>query len=140
MKPYSTDLRLRVLQDCDAGLPTKAVAGKYKVSDSFVRKLKRRRRTTGSAAPTTPRRPPPGWAADADRIRATVAQQPDLTLGELRDRLGVAYSLTTLWRATRALGLTVKKKSSGPPSGTAPTSRPGAKNGGPGSRRSTRRG
>src|SRR6516164_463259 len=96
MKPYSTDLRQRVLQDCDAGLPTKAVAGKYKVSDSFVRKLKRRRRLTGSAAPATPGHPPPGWAADADRIRAAVAGQPDLTLEELRDRLGLAYSLTTL--------------------------------------------
>ena len=73
MKPYSMELRHRVLHDCDAGLPTQAVADKYKVSDSFVRKLQRRRRTTGSAAPTTPRRPPPGWAADADRIRAAVA-------------------------------------------------------------------
>ena len=114
MKPYSMDLRQRVLADCDAGLPTKAVADKYRVSDSFVRKLKRRRRTTGSAAPTTPRRPPPGWAADADRIRAAVAAQPHLTLEELRDRLAVAYSLTTLWRATRALGLTLKKNRTGP--------------------------
>jgi len=140
MKPYSMDLRQRVLQDCDAGLPTKAVAGKYKVSDSFVRKLKRRRRTTGSAAPATPRRPAPGWAADADRIRAAIAAQPDLTLEELRARLGVAYSLTTLWRATRALGLTVKKKWSGRPSRTGPTSRRGARSGGATSRRSTRRG
>jgi transposase len=140
MKPYSMDLRLRVLQDCDAGLPTKAVADKYKVSDSFVRKLKRRRRLTGSAAPAAPRPPAPGWAADADRIRAAVAEQPDLTLEELRDRLGLAYSLTTLWRATRALGLTLKKKWTGRPSRTGPTSRPGASSGGRGSRRSTRRG
>jgi len=140
MRPYSADLRQRVLHDCDAGLPTKTVADKYQVSDSFVRKLKRRRRLTGNAAPTPPRRPPPGWAADADRIRAAVAEQPDLTLQELRDRLGLAYSLTTLWRATRALRLTVKKKSSGRPSKTAPTSRRSASSGGTGSRRSTRRG
>jgi transposase len=140
MMPYSMDLRLRVLQACDAGLPTRAAADKYEVSDSFVRKLKRRRRTTGSAAPATPRRPPPGWAADADRIRAAVAQQPDLTLEELRGRLGVAYSLTTLWRATRALGLTVKKKSNGRPSRAAPTSRPSGSGGGTSSRGSTRRG
>jgi transposase len=140
MKPYSTDLRQRVLQDCDAGLPTKAVADKYTVSDSFVRKLKRRRRLTGSAAPTTPRRPSPGWAADADRIRAAIAEQSDLTLEELRDRLGAAYSLTTLWRATRALGLTVKKKSIRRPSRAGPTWRPSASGGGMGNRRSTRRG
>jgi transposase len=140
MKPYSMDLRLRVLQDCDAGLPTKAVADKYKVSDSFVRKLKRRRRLTGSAAPATPAHPPPGWAADADRIRAAVAEQPDLTLEELQARLGLAYSLTALWRATRALGLTLKKKWTGRPSRTGPTSRPGGRGGGTSSRRSTRRG
>ena len=140
MTPYSMDLRQRVLADCDAGLPTKAVADKYKVSDSFVRKLKRRRHTTGSAAPTTPRRPPPGWAADAGRIHAAVTEQPDLTLEELRDRLGVAYSLTTLWRATRALGLTWKKRWPGQPNKTGPTSPPSATRGGTGSRRSTRRG
>ena len=140
MKPYSMDLRQRVLQDCDGGLPTKAVADKYKVSDSWVRKLKRRRRERGSAAPLTPRRPPPGWAADADRIRAAVRARPDLTLEELKARLGLAYSVATLWRATRALGLTLKKKWPGPRSRTGPTSRPGAGSGATGSRTSTRRG
>jgi transposase len=134
------DLRQRVLADCDDGLPTKAVANKYKVSDSWVRKLKRRRRQTGSAAPATPRRAPPRWADDADRIRAAVAAQPDLTLEELQAQLGVAYSLTTLWRATRALGLVVKKKSPGRPSRNGPTSPRSASSGGRGSRHWTRRG
>jgi transposase len=140
MKPYSMDLRQRVLQDCDGGLPTKAVADKYRVSDSWVRKLKRQRRQRGSAAPLTPRRPPPAWAADADRIGAAVGEQPDLTLEELKARLAPAYSLTTLWRATRALGLTVKKKWTGRPSRTGPTSPRSAKSGGRRSRRWTRRG
>jgi transposase len=140
MEPYSMDLRRRVLADCDAGLPTQAVAAKYTVSDSWVRKLKRRRCLTGSAAPATPRRPPPGWAADADRIRAAVAAQPDLTLEELRGQLGLAYSLATLWRATQALGLTLKKKRAGPPSRTGPTSPRGGSSGGTPSRRWTRRG
>ena len=39
MKPYSMDLRERVLADCDAGLPTGQVAGKYRVSPSWVRRL-----------------------------------------------------------------------------------------------------
>jgi len=141
MQPYSMDLRQRVLQDCDVGLATKAVADKYRVSDSWVRKLKRRRGRTGSAAPATPRRPPPGWAADADRIRAAIGEQPDLTLEELRAQLNLAYSLTTLWRATQALRLTLKKKRLMRPSRTGPTSPPGAKTGTTlGSRRSTRRG
>jgi transposase len=140
MKPYSMDLRERVLQDCDGGLPTQAVADKYRVSPAWVRRLKQRRRQTGRVAPSPPRRRPPAWAADADRIRAAVAAQPDLTLAELKARLGLTYSLATLWRATRALGLTLKKKSSGRPNKAGPTSRPGASSGGAGSRRSTRRG
>ena len=51
MKPYSTDLRVRVLEDCDAGMPTASVAAKYRVSESWVRRLKQRRRETGSIAP-----------------------------------------------------------------------------------------
>jgi transposase len=137
MTPYSMDLRQRMLQDCDAGLSTKTVADKFKVRDSFVRKLKRRRREQGTAAPTSPRRPPPRWAADADRIRAAVAAQSDLTLAELKARLNLAYSLATLGRAGAALGLTVKKKSAGRPSRIVPTWRPNANRGGSGSRRST---
>ncbi len=47
-----------------------------------------------------------------DRLQALVAQQPDATLRELRDGLGVPLSLMTLCRALRALQLTFKKKSS----------------------------
>jgi transposase len=138
MKPYSMDLRQRVLQDCDAGLSTKTVADKFKVSDSFVRKLKRRRREQGTFAPTFPRRPPPRWATDAERIRVAVAAQPDLTLAELKAQLQLGYSLATLWRACVTLGLTVKKKSAGQPSRIVRTWPANANNGGRSSRRSTR--
>ena len=46
---------------------------------------------------------------------------PDATLEELRDRLGLAVALSTLWRAVNALGLSVKKKPSGRRSRTGPT-------------------
>ena len=45
------DLRSRVIADCDAGLGTKEVAEKYKVSQSWVRKLKQIRRETGQIGP-----------------------------------------------------------------------------------------
>ena len=78
--------------------------------------------------------------ADCDEGMAAtaVAEAPDATLGELKERLGLAISLATLWRAVAALGLTVKKKSSGPPSATAPTSRRSGPNGPRPSRGSTR--
>lgn len=51
MQAYSLDLRTRVLADCDRGLSTRAVATKYSVSESWVRRLKQRRRETGAVAP-----------------------------------------------------------------------------------------
>jgi transposase len=116
------DLRERVLADCDAGLPTQQVALKYRVSPAWVRRLKQRRRQTGAIAPRPPRNHrPPALAPYRDRMRQLIAATPDLTLRELRDRLGVAVSLSTLWAAVPDLGLTVKKKSPGPPSRTGPT-------------------
>jgi transposase len=113
MKSYSMDLRERILRDCDGGLETRAVATKYDVSESWVRRLKQRRRETGEVAPRRAgSRREPKWQAHADRLQQLVAERPDATLEELRDELDVALSTTTLWRALRALQLTFKKKSS----------------------------
>src|SRR4051794_38622036 len=113
MHAYSMDLRQRVLADTDRGLPTRAVATKYSVSESWVRRLKQRRRETGEVAPrAADPGPAPSWEADADRLREAVAQTPDATLAELRDRLRLTVAVSTVGRAVVALGLTVKKKSS----------------------------
>ncbi len=122
MHAYSLDLRQRVLADCDKGLSTRAVATKYSVSESWVRRLKQRRRESGEVAPraaATGRKP--SWPAYAERLRQAIAAAPDATLAELRDRLGLAVALSTLWRAVAALGLSVKKKSRGRRSRTGPT-------------------
>jgi transposase len=122
MHAYSLDLRQRVLADCDRGLTTRAVAAKYSVSESWVRRLKQRRRQTGEVAARVPDPgPDPSWNAYAGRLREAVAATPDATLEELRDQLGLTVALSTLWRAVAALGLSVKKKSCGRPSRTGPT-------------------
>ena len=51
MAAYSIDLRLRVLRDADAGLPSDELAEKYSVSRAWVDRLKQRRRETGEVAP-----------------------------------------------------------------------------------------
>ena len=63
MKLYSIDLRTRILEDCDAGVSTRVVATKYRVSDSCVRRLKQRRRETGEIAPRerAPNKHPSRW-------------------------------------------------------------------------------
>lgn len=111
MKAYSEDLRGRVLADSDEGASTAEVAAKYRVSASWVRRLKQRRRETGETAPRKQRHgSPPKWTEHAEAIRASVREAPDATLEEHRLRLGLGFGVSTLWRAIKALGLTVKKK------------------------------
>ena len=113
MKPYSMDLRQRVLADCDAGTRTEDVAAKFSVSAAWVRRLKQRRRQTGETAPREQRHGPlPSWQTQgyAEPLRAAVASTPDATLEELKGRLGLSVALSTLWRACAALGLSFKKK------------------------------
>src|SRR5688572_4639013 len=131
MTPYSIDLRRRVLKDCDAGIGTKAVAQKYSVSESWVRKLKQQRRETGSIEPLTATPgPKPTLAPHAERLRELVRASPDLSAEEYRDRLGVDVAAVTVWRAIRRLGLSFKKSPSGRPSRTGPTSLPSGRPGG----------
>jgi transposase len=112
MKPYSMDLRQRVLAECDKGAATSAVAARFSVSPAWVRRLKQRRREAGGVEP---RRGRPGparaLAGAADAALAELARrEPDLSAAEYRDRLGLAASAVTVWRALRRLGLTFKKK------------------------------
>ena len=141
MKPYSMDLRVRVLADCDAGLTTAQAAAKFSVSTAWVRRLQQRRRDTGAVAPRVGRHGPrPSWESYADGLRDAVRRTPDATLAELRQQLGLAVALSTRWRAVAALRLSVKKKSPAPPSRTGPTSPPGGPTGAGTSPTSTRAG
>jgi len=123
MKAYSVDLRQRVLDDCDAGMGTKAVAQKYAVSPSWVRKIKQQRRETGSIEPlaATPG-PKPSLQEHEDQLRELLRANPDRTAGEYHAQLGVDVAVITVWRAIRRLGFTHKKSD---PRGGAKSSRRG---------------
>lgn len=111
VKPYSSDLRERVLADCDEGKSTKEVARKYRVSTAWVRRLKQRRRDTGSIEPKKQRHGPlPRRTEQSKPIAEAVEKTPDATLGEIRSDQKSSLSITTLWRIVRELGLTFKKK------------------------------
>jgi transposase len=121
MKAYSLDLRQKVIEAIDHGMATYAkIAATFGVSESFLYKLLRQRRATGEIAPL-----PHGGGAtaklDAEKLRALadlVAEQPDATLEELRQRLGrrqkVRVSLSTVWRGLEQLELTLKKRPAAP--------------------------
>jgi len=141
VRAYSMDLRQRVLADCDGGMGTKEAAQKYSVSTAWVRRLKQRRRQTGSAAPrpASPGRPCK-LAPHEQALRDLVRADPDATLAELRQRLGVPVSTGALSTFLRKIGLSFKKKSCGRPSRSGPTWRRSARTGPSGCRAWTRSG
>jgi transposase len=113
MAPYSMDLRKRVLEDCDSGLMSKEVAAKFRVSRSWVDRIKQRRRERGELEPRRQRVfKKQAFAGQEDRLRAQVAAKTDQTLAELRDALRSSASLSSLWRALDRPKLTVKKNRS----------------------------
>jgi len=111
MRSYSMDLRERVWADCQAGMRTAAVAQKYSVSESWVRRLKQRQKATGSIAPRPPSPGRPVALTPHDtRVRELVRADPDATLAELRQRLGLKISISTLSEYLRRIKLSFKKR------------------------------
>jgi transposase len=124
MRAYSQDLRVRVLADVDSGLPTKSVADKYRVSESWVRRLKQRRRETGEITPRSCRNHRQSkLTPHLERLQKHIAERPDATLDELRRDLRLSVSKSTLCRALQQLRLTIKKKSCTPRNKIGLTSR-----------------
>lgn len=133
MKAYSPEFRRDVLAACDANEGTRAVALRFGVSESWVRRVKQERRELGKVAPIRTRKRTPKWLAEADRIRQAIDEKPDRTLVELKAYLKTPLSIQTLSRALRELKLTFKKKSWSPRNNTVPTSPRSGKNGDPSS-------
>jgi transposase len=114
MKPFSLDLRQRVLADYQAGLTFAALGRKYTTSAEWVRQFIRRYETTGEVAARPPRiKTPPFHRRHEADLRAALAAQPDLTLEGLRAKLGLDVSIGTLWNALRALKISFKKNARG---------------------------
>ena len=97
------------------------MAKTFKVSPAWVRRLKQHRRERGDIAPRTGGGSR-GRKIDRGRLAELAKAQPDATLVELRDRLGVSVTPWAICKALRELELTYKKSRSAPPSGTVRTS------------------
>ena len=119
-KRYSQDLRDRVLAAYDRGMETRPIARLFDVSPAWARRVKQRRDQFGE---TTPRCAGGLRIIKVDRARVAelVREDPDATLEELREKLGVHCALSTICMALRQLGFTLKKKSCGPRSRTGRT-------------------
>ena len=119
MRPYSMDLRRRVVAACDRNDDRRVeIAERFGVCTAWIRRLLQRRRERGSIAPFPQNagRKPALDQRRLERLRRLVARQPDATLRELKDRLGLTISNGAMIRALRELKLTLKKSRSRRPS------------------------
>lgn len=112
MGPYSMDLRERIAAAVDQGGSQRGVAKRFSVSVSFVTRLIERRRDAGTLAPKAHGGGPRPALGMPERVRLAdlIAEHPDATLKQLKERGGFACTLTTLWRTLRRFGLTRKRK------------------------------
>ena len=112
-KPYSEDLRERVVKAVLAGHSCRAAAKIYGVSDSFVVKLLQRWRAHRSCQPAQfGGYKTPLLAAHSDTVRRLVAQSPDATITELQEQLnagGIVISRAAVGKYLKRLHLTYKK-------------------------------
>ena len=126
-RPYSEDLRERVVRVVESGTSRNAAAKQFDVSISFVVKLMQRWKQRGTIKADKYG----GWkksklAPHGDRIRALVMENCDITIDELRVLLaaeGIEAKRSTLGDFLLAQGLSRKKRQPTPPSRSALTSR-----------------
>jgi transposase len=125
-KPYSDDLRERVIAAIEAGHTREEVAELFNVALSTVGGFIKRKRETGSVSPdkfggykTFSLEP------HTDLVKELVAEQPDSTLAELQVRLAkekVKVSQSGISRFLHNINLTFKKKAYTRPNKIGPTS------------------
>lgn len=120
---YAMEFRRAVAAAYDECGSSIEVAEQFQCSESWVRRLVQRRRERGTLEPLPAKQPDNHKLDQQDlaQLRRLIEQAPDLTLGELAERLDKRVSVPTVWRATQALRLPLKKSPSTPPSRTAPT-------------------
>lgn len=115
MASISVDLRERILGALEEDSSSLRVAKRFKVSASFVRKLRCQVRRTGDPKPGRP----PGKARIVSgpvegTLRELISARPDGTLlelaADLKKKTRLSVSETTMWRSLRRMGITRKKR------------------------------
>ncbi len=119
-RPYSTDLRERVLRACEVGEESQAaIARRFEISESAVGSWLRQLRQDGRREPKPHGR---GFASilyenDGAVLRSLVAAKNDATLVEYAQaftaRTGDEISPSSICRALQRHGLVVKKRRCG---------------------------
>ncbi len=121
MKPYSLDLRERVVNAIENGdSSVRKAAQRFAVSKSCVERWVRQKRTQGHVVPRKQGGSVSRVMADRDQLVAIYEKQPDATLAEycelLADAIGLWVSQSTMCRVFQRLNLPRKKNTALEPS------------------------
>jgi transposase len=114
-KPYSLDLRERVVAALESGMSIRQAAARYSVSISAVGEWGRLKRSQGDVRPAKQGKPA-GSVLDAHAafILGVLGEKPDTTLEEMVSRLAaerdVVVVWTTVWKFLDRHGQTHKKR------------------------------
>jgi transposase len=112
MKPYSKDLRLRVLAAVDAGSPREEVAKTFSVSVPTIKRWLRRRRETGDVEPKAiPGRPSRKGAMLQSWLPQQLEENHDLTLEEHSEAFEEEFAQTV---STSTVGRGIARLPDGP--------------------------
>ena len=120
-KSLSIDLRQRVIAAIDGGLSCRRAAERFGVSAASAIRWRQRQQKAGDFRPRQQGgdRRSQRVEAQAQLILNTVAATPDITLAELREKVGrhgVSVGIASLWRFFKRRKITLKKRQRTPPS------------------------
>ena len=112
-KPYSVDLRARVIEDVETGASRHEAAERYGISPSVVIWVQRFEETSSAAA-----KPSGGSISPLEQqpkfLLGLIANQPDLTLDEIvaaMRKRRIAGSRSAVWRFFARRNISFKKNS-----------------------------
>jgi transposase len=115
MKPYSIDLRERVLSALDAGMSRADAVRIFQVSLGSIKRWLHLRRSSGDLTPQRPSGRTPIISADQHvQLRLQLEAAPDASLADQASSWnaghGTTLSASTMGRAIRRLGWSRKKR------------------------------
>jgi transposase len=125
-KPYSVDLRERVVGALENGLSTRDAAARFSIGVATAGAWGRLKRSQGDVRPAKQGKPK-GSVLDvhADFILGVLREQPDLTLDEMVERLAAERDVrvvrTAIWKFLDRHDQTHKKRQHMPASKGVPT-------------------
>jgi transposase len=114
MNAYSEDLRKKIVEAKERGMPTAEVARAFGLGLSSIKRYAKVAREGGSLRPkSSPGRPPKADERARRLLEADLRERPAATLSERREYLrsvaGLEVSESTLRRLLRRMGWTRKK-------------------------------